>query len=858
MQVIISGIPIDIQKKNIKNMHLYVKPPDGHVVISAPLSMDDKAIEIYARTHLSWIKKQIQVYQNQSRSSKRQYVSGETIYIWGKQYFIKFEPDNQKNSFTLQGNQAVLRMSAESTVQQRENFIREQYRIFLKQEIERLLPKWEQITELHASDWQTKYMVTRWGTCNTEKKKLWFNLQLAQKPIECLEFVILHELIHLRSRKHDATFIAYMDLYMPNWRDVRNELNERRLDYYDSHDESPLKRLIDTDRYDEIKDATLASLESDPDLDKKKYNVSLSDIEIENVVHIEQPREGIISFDVIVSCDIETTRRKASGQPNFLEKWLSVHCEVSIGIELTEFSIISVGKCEAQEESENDRFSGELVPIIARDDFDKEATRFLERYYPEALSSPVPVPIRQIAEEVMHLTIEEDTRLSEELSIFGMVIFEDGRVLGNNKSVLISKAKRGSMYIDPRVYYEKNYGTVTSTIAHECYHWYRHQPYHALMKMIGAKDDVGKVIQCSIQPNGKDTEKWKAIDWMEWQANGVALHILMPYQTCRTVIDGLLEKYFNSVDEIERHIGLEQVIDDLAAFYGVSRQAAKTRMRQLGYSVVDGVYTYVNGHYIPQFSFDPASIGKNQTFTLSATDLFKAYCCSKEFRSLIDSGKVAYVDGHLCLNKSEYVTLDNNGIYHLTKYALAHVDECCYVFNLGYTYESAYQGLKDYAMFMAKANPLLTSRECSYDPSNAHNKALNALMDNAQQRANALRRYPGSFAETLVQLQKEKKLSNKQLADLSLVGEKTIQRIRNDEEYPTSKQTVLGLCVGLSLSPAEAEDFFGKSDFKLNSTKTEDYIYKCILGACANNSIYAINEMLVEHGVAPLGSGGQE
>ena len=98
------------------------------------------------------------------------------------------------------------------------------------------------------------------------------------------------------------------------------------------------------------------------------------------------------------------------------------------------------------------------------------------------------------------------------------------------------------------------------------------------MKMIGAKDDVGKVIQCSIQPNGKDTEKWKAIDWMEWQANGVALHILMPYQTCRTVIDGLLEKYFNSVDEIERHIGLEQVIDDLAAFYGVSRQAAKTRM----------------------------------------------------------------------------------------------------------------------------------------------------------------------------------------------------------------------------------------------------------------------------------------
>ena len=160
--------------------------------------------------------------------------------------------------------------------------------------------------------------------------------------------------------------------------------------------------------------------------------------------------------------------------------------------------------------------------------------------------------------------------------------------------------------------------------------------------------------------------------------------------------------------------------------------------------------------------------------------------------------------------------------------------------------------------FVAKTDSQLSAAECSYDPTNAHNCALNVLMDNAAQRSNAIRRYPGSFAETLVQLMKDRNMSNRKLADLSLVGEKTIQRIRNNEEYPTSKQTVLGLCVGLSLSTAEAEDFFGKSDFKLNTTKTEDYIYKCILGACTNNSIYAINEMLETHGVKQLGSGGQE
>lgn len=233
MQIVISGIPIDIRKKNIKNMHLQIKPPNGQVVISAPLSMDDKAIEVYARTNLGWIKKQIEKFQQQPRSAKRQYVSGETMYIWGKQYYLSFVPDSRKNSFKIQGNSIVLSMRKNSTVKQREKYIREQYRRLLKGEIEKILPKWEQITGLHCESWQIKYMITRWGTCNTEKKKLWFNLQLAQKPVECLEYVILHELIHLKERTHNSIFIAYMDMYMKNWREVRKELNDLRLDYYE-------------------------------------------------------------------------------------------------------------------------------------------------------------------------------------------------------------------------------------------------------------------------------------------------------------------------------------------------------------------------------------------------------------------------------------------------------------------------------------------------------------------------------------------------------------------------------------------------------------------------------------------------
>ena len=845
MRIVISGIPIDIQKKNIKNMHLQIKPPDGHVVISAPLSMDDKAIEVYARTNLSWIKKQIEKFQQQPRNAKRQYVSGETMYIWGKQYYLSFVPDAQKNSFEIQGDKVILSMREDSTVKQRENYVREQYRSLLKVEIERLLPKWEQITELHCESWQTKYMVTRWGTCNTEKKKLWFNLQLAQKPIECLEYVILHELIHLRERTHNSTFIAYMDMYMKNWRAVRKELNDSRLDYYDAQDESPLQKLIDQRRYDEIKDAVLDYM-----TEKVKENkATLSDIEIQNVVHIEQVDDGAISFSVIVSCDIEHSI-SSTGRVSFTEKWLDVRCKVLLGVELTDFEIININECEQQEDSDNDKYSSELVPIISRDAFENEATKFLEKYYPLALQEPVAVPIRKIAED-MGLSVIEDSLLSSELDIFGLVVFEDVNIKDKNKNIIIRNAKRGTVLIDPRVYYERTLGTVNFTIAHECFHWYRHQPYHALMKMLGANDELGKIIQCSIGNNAKDSEKWKAVDWMEWQANGVAPHILMPTNTAKIKISELIEKYHIHFDGTDGYL-IEEMISELADFYGLSKQAVKMRIREMGYAKIDGAFTYVNGQYVTPFSFDASALSDNQSFTISSADLFKAYCLNKDFRKAIDTGRFVYIEGHVCLDNEKYIVRSDEQI-KLTQYALSHIDECCFVFDKGYSYESKYQGQKYYTQMMYKTPEQPNAQEYSFEL-NAHNKILLSQIQGASKSANAMRLYPGAFSETLVQLMKERKLSNKKLADASLVGERTIQRLRNDEEYPTTVQTVLGLCYGLQLSVPEAEMLVGKTDFNIKPTNPQNNAYRCVLSSCAENSIYEVNEMLESCGFEPLGS----
>ena len=230
MAVSISGIPVEIYKKKIKNMHLYVKPPNGKVMVSAPLSMSDESIERFVRTKTSWIKRQVNKFENQPRQSEREYVSGETLYVWGKQYFLQTDYDN-RSSLVLSGDKAILVIRKGSTADQREKYIREWYRKLLKTEIERILPKWEKKTGLKTESWQIRYMTSRWGSCKIKKRKIWLNLQLAKKTPECLEYIILHELIHFVEKGHNEKFNTLLDQYMPKWREIKKTLNSQTLDY---------------------------------------------------------------------------------------------------------------------------------------------------------------------------------------------------------------------------------------------------------------------------------------------------------------------------------------------------------------------------------------------------------------------------------------------------------------------------------------------------------------------------------------------------------------------------------------------------------------------------------------------------
>jgi predicted metal-dependent hydrolase len=225
MTVNIQDIEIEVIKKRIKNLNLSVLPPNGTVRISVPWSVSNESIRLFATSKINWIRARQKKFHEQLRHSKREFVSGETIYIWGKQYYLQVEYNAKSYHFSLDGEKAILTVRQESTAQQRENYVNEVLRKYLKDEINRLLPVWEQKTGSRCKHWIVKYMKTRWGTYSEKTGTISFTLQLAHKPVECLEYIIVHELGHIRHRNHGKSFIAYMDAYLPYWRETKNKLN---------------------------------------------------------------------------------------------------------------------------------------------------------------------------------------------------------------------------------------------------------------------------------------------------------------------------------------------------------------------------------------------------------------------------------------------------------------------------------------------------------------------------------------------------------------------------------------------------------------------------------------------------------
>ncbi len=222
MQTIISGIPAVLVRKKIKYLYITVQQ-DGTVRLSAPLQMSENEIERFVASRKNWILRKQEEQTRIHSAFRYQYETGEILYIRGNPYRLEVTYDTTKDIILLP-DRLLLPIPDNSTRAQREALLYAWYRTQLREDIAALLPVLEAKTGLHSTSWQIRNMKTRYGTCNVRSGKIWLNLQLIKAPTRCLEYVILHELLHLQVPNHSAAFYALLDQYMPQWRVIRKEL----------------------------------------------------------------------------------------------------------------------------------------------------------------------------------------------------------------------------------------------------------------------------------------------------------------------------------------------------------------------------------------------------------------------------------------------------------------------------------------------------------------------------------------------------------------------------------------------------------------------------------------------------------
>jgi predicted metal-dependent hydrolase len=221
----INDIPVELEKKHIKNMYLRILPPDGRVTISAPMKMREDEIYHFINRKLSWIILQRTKMQQSHIQQEQLFITGERLAIWGNRYTLVVKDTITRNHLEVVGDEILLYMKSDSTREQREKMIYTWYKKVLEAEIPFLLARWERSIGVSSSGYRIRDMKTRWGTCNTRTKMICLNLQLAKKPPECLEYVVVHELVHLLERSHNHIFKGYMDRFLPEWRRIKRELN---------------------------------------------------------------------------------------------------------------------------------------------------------------------------------------------------------------------------------------------------------------------------------------------------------------------------------------------------------------------------------------------------------------------------------------------------------------------------------------------------------------------------------------------------------------------------------------------------------------------------------------------------------
>lgn len=578
----------------------------------------------------------------------------------------------------------------------------------------------------------------------------------------------------------------------------------------------------------------------------------LSDINVK-CVYVENLPGMKIAFDVILEAEFEISETdRHTDRYDDKTQWFKISCFGDLAGSLDDFTISSVEPYDSRRKYCNP-MSDSLVPLIRSDQLEDVARDFLERNYKEALSRPMFVDPGILAER-MGLSIQMKSA-SADCSTFGQIFFADCDAEYYDKSDSSFKrthVNKGTIFVDPESFFLRNVGSVNNTIVHECVRWDKHRKAFELERLY---NENATQIKCQVVGGIKDGKTRTATDWMEWQANALAPRIQMPYRQAKIKAAELIRKYKNILRTDELVDIIQPVIDEMATFFCVSRLAAKIRMADLGYEEALGAFTYIDGHYVKPHAFKRGALKRNQTFSIGERDAIVESTVNQDLREKIQSGRYIFADSHFCINHPKYIEYDEDGTADLTDYARHHADECCLVFDLTIQKSSNSYGKQYFTecvLYRDSTSDIVFEAHYNTSPENdtvdGRAKMLQAY---AKELSDVLQNLPGSFSGALTALMKWRGKTVEALAEACSLDPKTISRMRNNEEYETTIETIVAICIALQLPPVISQALISRSAYSLGSGP-KFMTYHFLLEACYTKTIFECNDILRGVNLAPL------
>ncbi len=584
--------------------------------------------------------------------------------------------------------------------------------------------------------------------------------------------------------------------------------------------------------------------------------VELSDFQIMGVNFHESDVDRI-ECKITVRADIEISGRgRRDYESDSTECWLSIPFSVTLKNGLQQVRMGYASEYSKELFRAEDALTKYLVPYIYAKDLDKHAERFLEKYCPRALAEPMPLPIKEIVEN-MGLTVYH-APLPD--GIFGRTYFNDANVeVFTNKACTETSDRTitpGTILVNPDVVFMRNIGSTNNTVIHECVHWDKHYKFFELQKLLNPEIQA---ISCAVVEDykKKSNELEDELSWMEWQANALAPKILIPAKTGKAKLSEILNRLHRAYrGRLRDGYVMELAISEFADFFKVSTTAAKIRAVELGFEQAAGVFNFVDGKNYPPFSFKKGSLKKGQTFVIDRNNVIIQSLLNPDLSEDIAARRFIHAGGLLVINDPQYVSIVEDSEPTLTEYALEHVDECCLVFDRTTRVSTQYDDSFYRICFLCRDADSKSFVEASFNPREGKNedvqkraREMAAIAAEAKRVADILAEVPSSFCGTLDYHIKRRGYTNEKMEERTGISSRMIQDYRKKKDSNITLQSVLALCIGLNLQPAFSYDLILKAGFNIMTAKDEHLIYRYLIEHHHMENIFMWNEKLQDAGI---------